>query len=69
MNPGKAVKNAAIEEAMGHVDINKDGKLSLQEYMDDYKQKVIFLDIVRGNSKNKIYILSQMRFRKKIQKF
>ena len=41
-NPLKdaAVKNAAIEEAMLHVDINKDGKLSLQEYLDDYRQKV-----------------------------
>jgi len=41
-NPLKddAVKNAAIEEALGVVDTNKDGKISLEEYFADWHQKV-----------------------------
>jgi len=41
-NPLKdeAIQNAAIEESMPHVDRNSDDKISFDEYVNDFREKV-----------------------------
>jgi Ca2+-binding EF-hand superfamily protein len=41
-NPLKdeTIKNSVIDEALSHVDTNKDGKLDLDEYLADWYQAV-----------------------------